>query len=502
MSEKASIQYRKELENSQIHFRDLWQFELKSEFISDPQLEYYSQEFYFFIPESLQVNEQNYTREQFYQDETNLIRFKTPTFTLKELEDLNYPTPLARLKFLEETPESKKLIEDEIKLFGNVLRSSIRQEMIQLIESFENPYCDDSRFKGEILQFYRQIDHIMENFKTIKEDFKAKEADPSILIHFEYVEKFIKNALNYYAVGLLNTLRREKRWRENFHEEDEKLCECLYRHRIKNAPRLKEGFDEDEEILYEQGLINKFVLDALLLEINRLSPYKRMKHWIGALSAGIAMLFYLVLTIWQGSVFLINSVPFVILTVILYVLKDRIKDGFKILASRGLFRFVPDYTISIYTPTHDRIIGKLFETFNFLKTDKLPQDIIRARNWESHEFLEFYERPESVIFYKKKVKMYHRGNGEEKRLYDLNNFFRLNLRNFLSKASNPYQTYLSLDFDTHKIIQTELPKVYHLNIILKNSYLLKDKAVREEIQRYKIIVDKNGIKRVESIPSL
>ncbi len=50
---------------------------------------------------------------------------------------------------------------------------------------------------------------------------------------------------------------------------------------------------------------------------------------IGSLAAGIAMTLYILLFIWQGSVFVINSQPFILFTIFIYVLKDRLKDEIK-----------------------------------------------------------------------------------------------------------------------------------------------------------------------------
>jgi hypothetical protein len=58
-----------------------------------------------------------------------------------------------------------------------------------------------------------------------------------------------------------------------------------------------------------------------------------------------------------------------------------------------------------------------------------------------------------------------------------------------------------LDTYTQEISERLLPKVYHLNLIIRNSYLQEDLSQKTEIKAYRVIVDKNGIKRVEQIKS-
>ncbi len=129
-----------DLKAGRIQFRDKWQFELKSEFFPFSHLKdnIQIQEFYFFIPNSLQINDQTYPKEQFYRDQTNLIRFKTPMFTLKELNDMdNSESPLVRILILNDYVRSQEIGEEilqEIKLVGSIFHSILRNQ----ISSFPN----------------------------------------------------------------------------------------------------------------------------------------------------------------------------------------------------------------------------------------------------------------------------------------------------------------------------------------------------------------------------
>ena len=92
-----------EWQEGEIHTRDHLQFELKNELIINSNLtkNIYKQEFFLFIPNPLQINSQTYSKTQFYQDQTNLIRYTVPNMTLAELIDpRNSFSPLVRLKTL------------------------------------------------------------------------------------------------------------------------------------------------------------------------------------------------------------------------------------------------------------------------------------------------------------------------------------------------------------------------------------------------------------------
>ena len=131
----------RDLEEGQIHFRDRLQFELKSEFrtLGGQVPSTFLQEIYLFIPESLQINETTYSRERFYLDESNLIRYKTPSLTFQELLDRNNEdSPLYRIRsLLSQVSISYKADEmiHQLKMFGNIFRSTLREAVKSIIES-------------------------------------------------------------------------------------------------------------------------------------------------------------------------------------------------------------------------------------------------------------------------------------------------------------------------------------------------------------------------------
>ncbi len=166
---------------------------------------------------------------------------------------------------------------------------------------------------------------------------KDKKFSLSLKKHCLYVDEFISNSIHHYISGLLSILRSKDTPKNS--ESDKALCSIIinetnHRRSLTLEP---EKFDDkdsakSEFIFYRGGLLNKFVLDALLLNTSRTSPHKKLKNVIGSFAAGIAMLVYFVLFIWQGTVFLINSEAFILTTVVLYILKDRLKEGLKTLS--------------------------------------------------------------------------------------------------------------------------------------------------------------------------
>jgi hypothetical protein len=498
----------KELTEGDIRFRDKLQFELKSDFTPVHHLKknIYSQEFYLFIPNVLQINSSTYPKESFYKDQTNHIRYKTPEFRFDEILDPdNKLSPLTRIRALEKKPRSQENIEtiqDELKLLGNIIRSNLRKWTKLLVEKLSLPNFEEEKWNDEISSFQLGIQNLFKTYKELQEIFFHNWTHPILLKHFHYVDDFISNSVDYYTTGLLDQLRTEK---NRAPKSDEILCEILLQEKNRRKEKSLEPCEyiedsmKNEFVLYRKGLLNKFVLDALLLTVHRKAILQKYSHLIGSFAAGLAMLIYLVLFIWQGEVFVINSTPFVIITTLLYILKDRMKEGIKIIYHKKAFKWFPDYTTEIRTPDGKKPIGKLTESFNWLDENKVPKDIRNIRDGQFHTVLETFRRHEDVIHYKKQVSLKNPKNNGKIRRFELNTIFRFNIHQFLQKASNALSSYASLNASNLQIEEKRLPKVYHLNIIMVNKFYDRDLQQQSDLKKFRLIIDKEGIKRVEHL---
>lgn len=476
-------EFLEELKSGEIQVRDRFQFELKSNFYpkSDSIDNHYTQEFYFFVPNALQINPETYSKDDFYSDLSNFIRLKTPEFTLEELSTGKRADN--HFVILESGTLNSQDQEVELKLLGNIIRSSLRERVSFLLSL------------SEISE--EQIERLCECLKGIRIRFNA------LLTHLNqvgitagYVDEFISNSFDFYLSGFLNELRKSDSKLTS--KSDETLCRLILEesHRIslKRAHR-----SSVEEILYRSSLLKKFVMDALLLPVNRSSVQERFGSVIAGFAAGIAMLAYLLLFIWQGSIFVINSIPFVAITVVAYILKDRLKDALKSLSYQRAFHWFSDYSTEVQSPDERYILGEMKESFTYIPLVQVSEEIKEMRMRDFHTVLETYKRPEQILYLKREVKMFSLSEKNLRGCSALNILLRFHLQKFLEKADDPYHDYLSLDPTTYVLMETQLPKVYHLNIILKNSFEDVEGRKKIEIKKFRIILDKNGIKQIEHV---
>lgn len=468
----------KELETGEIHQRDRWQFELKSEYeLKGVQPGVFTQEIYLFIPNALHINPRTYSKESFFLDLTNLIRYKTPLFSLTSLVDpKNILSPLHKIK----ASKSSKEIAFELKLLANIVRSSLREEIRAVIE--ENG-------SGETIA--KELEEFLHEFSLIKTRL-AKEELKTV---YHYVDEFINDTSIFYLTTFLNFKKNSSKKISAMLFD---LLSKLELHREKNLhlPTFPpEPEEAKEEVLYRSSLLNKYVLDALLLNTTREPVVKRIQPFVGAISAGIAMLFFFVLFVWQGQVFVINSMPFILITVLLYIIKDRIKEGLRSISFDYFSTWFSDWNTKIKTPDGEHVLGEMTETFSLLRDDNIPSDVKQVREKEFHTLLKEIQRPESVICYKNTLEMFGVRKRSDIRRKSLNAIFRFNISKFLQKADEPSQPYICYDPEGKQFTTTSLPKVYHINVILKN----KVNGESFSWKKFRIVINKKGIKRVESL---
>lgn len=500
-----------ELKEGAIHLHDDLQFELKLEFNYNSKLKNnnFIQEFYLFIPESLHIDANNYSQKDFYLDQTNFIRYKTPHFTFTELLNPdNMNSPLNVIMLMEIDKDDQKELEDlinKIKLFGNIFRSTLRNETLHLINKIESSHTtkENHHVKSLITKFCENVTQTHSSFLKIKAQLKKKFSNHTLNENLKFVDEFITNTIEYYLIGFLEELRSVE-WLEQT-SCDQKICKILIdekNHRAeKLLPKIKNKTvqEVDEMIAYRQGLLQKFMVETLLLKSSRIDVSEQHGPLFGSIAAGSAMLIYMILFLftWQSTTFIINSIPFVLSVVIFYILKDRIKEGVKSYYKKKVNIWFPDFKTKIYSP-QDFPIGELKENFSFIEKENLPEEIYKARNKEFHNHLEALHRHETIIYYKREVTLFeHPENALA--LNELNMIFRYNIHRYLQKASDPIQYRAMLREDNFDLIEQKLPKVYHLNIVMKETHAANNHKIESKIKKYRIILDKTGIQQVENL---
>ncbi len=475
----------RDLEEGLIHIRDQLQLELKTELTLDPgkKENQFIQEFYLFVPESLQIHSETYGKEQFYGDETNIIRFKTPVMSFEDLKYDAIKSPLLRLEELVKFGSEESYKDDiihELKMFANIFRSTLRSEIRDLIEKLDHEGHElkvSTRQAIKLVLMY--IRSVLDHLRRLNEDFEKEQARLDVLKAFKWTREFCAIIVESYLTAFLDLFRKGD------HSPSEDVDKDISGLIIDEGNKII----KEDEILMRYSLLNKYMMEALQIKNTRIEVKKQHGPLLGMAAAGIAMLVYISLFAWKISTFAITSFPFIALAVIFYILKDRIKEGLKDLYWRNYTRWFPDYS-TVLTNSRNETLGRLNESMLFIDGD-VPQEIMKVKS----EIQPIDDLPSEIsehcFIYKKVFEFFPKVLEKGSRRQEITSLFRLNLHKFFEKASDSVQTRLILDPNTLKIEERRLPKAYYLTLILKNRSMGDS-----DIKKFKILINKTGIERV------
>ncbi|MDP1834312.1 MAG: hypothetical protein Q8K75_00130 [Chlamydiales bacterium] len=500
-----------ELGEGDIHLRDKFQFELKSEYAPVPGRanNRYTLEFFFFIPTALHINKHTYTKKHFYYDQTSLLRLKTPIVPLKELIASNTArSGLYRIRQLyqnSERPNEKEVLR-ELKLYANGVRSALRDRSQQLIDSLKrlSPLVSLQSICRGIDQLCQETIEMRQGYLHFLDEYSLRWRDSRMQDYGQYIDEFLSITVQNHLAHLLREV-------ELLHDPEtapsiNKLQECIvWESQHRDAAKERSPFANDPEknmeyFVYRSGLLKKFVWEVLFLNIIRKEPSKPFLEFAAVVAAGLAMLVYLVFLTMQGSGIIVNSTSFIVIAVLLYVVKDRMKDAIKNMSATFATKWFPDYFTDISTSDGETKLGYLKEYFSFVEPKQIPKEILTIRNTGFHTELERAERMEQVFYFKKEVTLFsapedaHTGEHRE-----LNDILRYNISSFLVKASDAYKEHFEIDPKTGQLISIQVPKVYHINIIIRRTYQDSTDQTKSDIGKYRVVLDKEGIKRIEKV---
>ncbi|TSC55331.1 MAG: hypothetical protein G01um101418_981 [Parcubacteria group bacterium Gr01-1014_18] len=500
-----------EILEGKVRRHDRSRFELKLDYLLRPKatVSRYALELYFFVPKTLLPSKRNYSREQFYNDFSSLVRFKTPQIPLEILANpKSKKSSWRRMKdVMTLAPAQRDLaLVRELKLFSNIFRSQIRDSVFGFIREAKNLNTKHGAMtlEEDLRKFSGLIEENLKLERKMEVLFRDASCSAEVLDVLLAVDEFCIMSLEYYISALLLELDKKSDFRVDLAEARSSL-EGLLAQEI--ASRREKGYltcgtEEDsashEAFIYKKGIFKKWSMDILLLSLSREDVGERYGYLAGVLGAGVAMLIYMLLFIWQGSAFVVNSLPFVLASVVFYIIKDRIKEYFKEFYHREFSHWFPDYKVNLIHPETQTKIGHITESFSFLSRRNLPKKVTEMR-MEDLSVLEREGRPEKVFRYHKEVFLKNRAGFEEDFWNGLNDILRFDVSSFLRRASEPRTQNFVFDASRGEPLGMKVPKAYHINIVVKMSDMLESGEIETRWNRIRLVVDKNGIERMDQI---
>ena len=445
-----------------------------------------------FLPNGLDINKNTYSKDRFYTDMKSNVRLITPSFALNDMVR-EKAVPLENLKqavkdvVAEPSPEHCSEYEFQLKLFGSIFKSSVRDTSASIIKNLPDSHtCERcvlfARDNRQVLADFRELSRLLES------------ASPDLSAKFAFADEYMSHQVEIRALRIIKAMDQHKepslaaarKELENLFEEEESY-------------KIKQGYshavigDEtnNRQLVYRHSLLKKYIESALFLKVNTTQDGFAVKQISFSLAAGLAMMVSLLVTM-PFTKYLGNYPSVIFFTVILiYMLKDRIKE-----LTRWMFAYqLKDkyFDNKTVVSIKDKQIGWINEGMDFITDDKVPEEVMKLRARTTLEsdnaFLE-----EKIILYRKKVEI-DQALLKNHYNYDfkgINDIIRYHINYLTKKMDNPESRIDCLD--EHRQVQTiKAERVYALHFVMQFKW--EDQV---EYKAFHVLVNRNGILSINS----
>ena len=467
-------------------------------------------ELFAFIPYQLGLDSDTYSREEFYEDLVAYTRFKTPPLTFREILNPQLATsPLNRIRHAVEEARGggawdAQRLEYELKMLAVMVRVHVRDSIGYVLAHVTEDKAGDGAFEDLCVILDRMLDglaDVLGQLRAIQRDLMGPGVPEQIARTVRLVDEYVSLQVEALLIRLLKTLSDDFPGRQDLSCVTVRLAKVVadeQQHREKRGyPTVVSPDDstQNEYLLYRDGLLKKFASKVLFLSVARRRAGRKLQHALYALAAALAMTIG-VMGLWVANLYYPgNAMALGLVAVVIYVVRDRIKDAMREVGGRATPRWVCDRRGNLIDPQTEKRVGFTRESVSWRERDELPERILQSRQY--HDTLEraVSEPTDQVIHYKKDVVVrtstIYKSHERSEAIDDI---LRLHVGHWLAHMDNPRKRLYLLDDDGADVQRIKGRRVYHVNLIARLTSLENDDAV---IKRVKVILCRSGIERIE-----
>jgi hypothetical protein len=246
-------------------------------------------------------------------------------------------------------------------------------------------------------------------------------------------------------------------------------------------------------LVFRRGVLKKFIESDLFLTAKKKKDGILIEQIYFSLAAGVSMIFATVVAFSFQMKFGNFTMPFFVALVVSYMLKDRIKDlmRYYFAHKRRAKYFDNKITVSI----KENIIGWSKEGFDFISEKNVPREVMNVRNRSALLEADNRYTKEKIILYRKLLQVDRQKLDENSNYYvaGINEILRFTVSSFLNKMDNP-EVPLYVTNSSGEVEKLLGETAYYLNFIIQLKY-----EDFEEYKRYRVVLNRNGIKKVEAL---
>ncbi|MFP3960514.1 MAG: hypothetical protein ACLFUX_10125, partial [Spirochaetaceae bacterium] len=492
---------------------------------------------YFFLPQPFRVSRATYDSQSFFRQLKLYLRFNTPVFSIDELtEPLSDASPLIRVEKLlhrhmqEGSPLDKPAFVYESKLLGTVYKSILRDFLHRARQRIvrERPEKDTvDSLEATVKAAHsvaRRFHHVAEEIEGGEKEGNArvrgeegdedagakdrgaetegegsspaapKQEDPEFREHVRMIDEHMSLLLEKYLTTILTFCDAQKQ--DDLYGRIVKVLLKEERYREgRGYPSRPSSITQQrqfEEYVYREKMLKKYASEVLFFDVDRRDTAKRGEHIAYAVAAGIAMALATSIAFFGQTRFGNVSTSLFAVLVAGYILKDRVKDIFRDMLKRRLGPHLNDRVSRIREHRRRKRLATVSERAYYVEEAKLEEDIRGLRDRGYFEKTLFAEDEERILLYAKKLSINRRNlTAVHSRVNGVADINMVDLTPFLRHLSAQYGFVPTIE-SKKRVRLHRVKRIYHLNLVIAH-----DGPRGTVAGRFRLVVDANGIKRIE-----
>ena len=443
-----------------------------------------------FVPNSLDINPENYGKKQFYRDIKSNVRLITPVYLLRDIaKDDSLPLISLRraLENVVNSPSKEQLdvYEYHLKMFGAIFKSAFRDQAAHLraARSLDTAgYLVEDFIGGArlVLKKFRELYRIID-VPTVSEKTRS---------YFRLCDEFMSHVVELRTIRIIRMIDSSINAdsyagiRADFMKliTDEREYKVSMGYGVVNNEP-----EHDRQLVYHHGMLKKFIESELYIRLAKKKDGVALEQIYYSIAAGVAMIFATAVA-WHTQVKYGNITwPLFIVLVVSYMLKDRIKDLLRYYFAHRLGNKYYDKKASITIGKHR--VGQIKEGFDFISDSRTPAEVMALRDKTSSVEDESRIFEEKILLYRKHVTIddVALAANADYPMRGLNEIMRLHLTRFTHKMDNPEVPIDTVDAYGN-LASLKVQKIYYVNIVFQ---LQHDAAV--EYHNFRISMTRDGV---------
>ncbi|MBI3830366.1 MAG: hypothetical protein HY291_12670 [Planctomycetes bacterium] len=518
-------------------------------------------ETFFFIPNALDVTSANYKREYFYQDLQTYTRYGTPVIPLAELVNpANEYSPLIRVHTMKAdlaagaagAPVAERA-EYELRILACIFRGETREQEKLVSAILGKPRSSPKDYQDAAYLAEKFLDdaaRVLKYLRAMQREFLNPHLPENVDRAFRYADEAMSVQLEsvcgkaYRAFAKAareaspEALDAARRLAATMQNEEAYRRQAGYPTLV-DATNGPEAARKNEYFLYRSGVLKKYAQSTLFLSVQMQQGSRSVLTTISALAAMAGMAFFIFVLWFLEGVAPVDSMPYMFLVIVVYAFRENIKEQFKGYLSQRMTGLLRDRERHLIDRGPSKsLVGRAGEAFSFVPMDRVPERVRRLRAPDEMDELAEEGAPESVIKFQKSITLYaDRVFRIHKRVTSLNEITRFNVRRLLLRMDDPKKGLALVEsMDTEHwdtpglqapraqapangearkdgssqeealarstalstLLRVGATKVYHVNMILLVRSRAPDGTWVEEMEKFRLVLSREGIERVEA----